>query len=74
MLRTTRTLNIPAKLRVEGNRFSVEGETEILQTDYGIMPFSVLGGALAVKDPLRVIFRIEGVRVAACRDFAPTSC
>ena len=59
----TRALNIPAKLRVEGNRFSVEGETEILQTDYGIMPFSVLGGALAVKDPLRVIFRIEGVRV-----------
>jgi len=59
----TRTLNIPAKLRVEGNRFSVEGETDISQTDYGITPFSVLGGALAVKDPLRVIFRIEGVRV-----------
>jgi polyisoprenoid-binding protein YceI len=59
----TRALKFPAKLKVEGNRFSVEGETDILQTDYGITPFSVLGGALAVKDPLRVIFRIEGVRV-----------
>jgi formylglycine-generating enzyme required for sulfatase activity len=63
----TRTLNIPAKLRVEGNRFSVEGETDIRQTDYGITPFSVLGGALAVKDPLRVIFRIDGVRVGIDR-------
>jgi len=70
----TRTLSLPAQLTVEGGRFSVEGETDIRQTDYGVTPFSVLGGALAVKDPLRVIFRIEGVRVAACRDFSPTSC
>jgi len=70
----TRTLSLPAQLTVEGGRFSVEGETDIRQSDYGITPFSVLGGALAVKDPLRVHFRIEGVRVAACRDFAPTSC
>jgi len=48
---------------VDDGRFSIEGETDILQTDYSITPFSVLGGALAVKDPLRVIFRIEGVRV-----------
>ena len=59
----TRTLNIPVRLTVEGGRFSVEGEADIRQTDYGITPFSVLGGALAVKDALRVIFRIEGVRV-----------
>ena len=70
----TRALNLPAQLTVEDGRFSVEGETDIRQTEFGITPFSVLGGALAVKDPLRVIFRIEGVRVAACRDFAPTSC
>jgi len=61
----TRTLNVPAKLTVEGGRFSVEGETDIRQTDYGITPFSVLGGALAVKDPLRIVFRIEGVRVGS---------
>lgn len=61
----TRALNIPAKLTVEGGRFSIEGATDIRQTDYGITPFSVLGGALAVKDPLRVIFRIEGVRVGS---------
>jgi len=59
----TRALNLPAKLSVDDGRFSIEGETDILQTDYNITPFSVLGGALAVKDSLRVIFRIEGVRV-----------
>jgi YceI-like domain len=61
----TRTLNVPARLTVEGGRFSIEGETDIRQTDYGITPFSVLGGALAVKDSLRVIFRVEGVRVGS---------
>jgi len=60
----TRALDVPAKLTVDGGHFSIEGETEIRQTDYGITPFSVLGGALAVKDPLRVIFRIEGVRIS----------
>ena len=59
----TRALNLPAKLSVDDGRFRIEGETDILQTDYNITPFSVLGGALAVKDPLRVIFKIEGVRV-----------
>ena len=59
----TRPLKVPARLGVEGGRFSIEGEIEIRQTDYSITPFSVLGGALAVKDPLRVIFRIEGARV-----------
>ena len=61
----TRTLNIPVRLTVEGGRFGVEGEADIRQTDFGITPFSVLGGALAVKDPLRIIFRIEGVRVGS---------
>jgi len=61
----TRAVNIPAQLRVEGNRFSIEGETDVRQTDYGITPFSVLGGALAVKDQLRIIFMIEGVRVGS---------
>jgi hypothetical protein len=59
----TRALNLQAKLRVDDGRVSIDGETDILQTDYGITPFSVLGGALAVNDTLRVHFRIEGVRV-----------
>jgi len=60
----TRALNLPAQLKVEGGRFSIEGETDIRQTDYGITPFSVLGGALAVKDQLHIRFRLEGVRVS----------
>ena len=61
----TRSIRIPAKLAADGSRFRIEGEADILQTDFGITPFSVLGGALAVKDLLRIVFRIEGVRVGS---------
>lgn len=70
----TRSVKVPARVKAGNGRLIVEGETGIRQTEYGITPFSVLGGALAVKDQLHVKFRIEGARVAACRDFAPTSC
>jgi polyisoprenoid-binding protein YceI len=63
----TRTLQIPVKLAVEGARFSVQGETDIRQSEFGITPFSVLGGALAVKDELHVIFDVQGVRVNSGR-------
>jgi hypothetical protein len=61
----TRAMKIPAKLAMDGGRFSVEGESDIRQTDFGITPFSVLGGALAVKDQLHIKFRLEGVRVGS---------
>jgi len=30
-----------------------------LQSDFGMQPFSVLAGALAVKDELKIQYRIE---------------
>jgi hypothetical protein len=63
----TRSVKIPAKLAADGSRFRIEGEADVLQTDFGITPFSVLGGALAVKDLLRIVFTIEGVRVGSVR-------
>jgi hypothetical protein len=60
----TRTLQMPAKLAVDKGRFSVQGQADIRQSDFGITPFSVLGGALAVKDELHIIFDVQGVRVS----------
>lgn len=56
-------VQLPAMLRVDEGGFAIEGETALRQTDFGITPFSVFGGALAVKDEVKVRFRIEGLRL-----------
>lgn len=38
---------------------TAQGELSIRQTDFGVKPFSVLGGVLRVKDEVQVMFRIE---------------
>jgi hypothetical protein len=40
------------------------GELRLRQSDFGITPFSVLGGALTVEDELRVRYRLLARRVA----------
>lgn len=54
----TRNITIPATLRVNGNSTETSGEFHVKQTDFGITPYSILGGALAVKNELRIDFRI----------------
>ena len=57
----TRDVTVPATVREQGDRLVAEGEFAILQSDFGIAPFSVALGALQVQDRLRVTFSI------ACR-------
>lgn len=57
----TRDVTVPAAVREQGDRLVAEGEFDILQSDFGIAPFSVALGALQVQDRLRVRFSI------ACR-------
>ncbi len=49
-------------LTVDGlpGRLSVNGSFVLRQTDFGIKPYSVAGGLLAVKDEVIVDFRLEG--------------
>jgi hypothetical protein len=54
-------VTVPAAVREQGDRLVAEGEFDILQSDFGIAPFSVAMGALQVQDRLRVRFSI------ACR-------
>jgi hypothetical protein len=49
----------------QGNaRLVIDGELYVLQSAFGIEPYSVLGGALKVEDRLRVTYRLVVERVA----------
>lgn len=56
----THALEVPARVNRNGPRLSATGELTIRQTDFGITPYSVLGGALAVKDEIRIRFELRG--------------
>ena len=60
----TRPLRIPAKVDAGAERIDVSGSFPINQSDFGIEPFSVLGGALTVQDRVDLTFAIRGVRIA----------
>lgn len=64
----TRNVQIPVELAVNDGRFSTQGEFDIRQTDFDIVPFTVLNGALAVKDQLHILFHLQGERIEAGGD------
>lgn len=52
----TRTLAIPVELREENGVISVKGTVNLKQTDFGLTPFSVMGGAMSVQDQMELRF------------------
>ena len=54
----SREVQVPVKLAVEGAKLTASGEFDILQTEFGIKPFSVALGALEVQDKLHIKFAI----------------
>lgn len=54
----TRELQIRPVVKLEGNRLTATGEFDLLQSDFGIKPFSAALGALAVQDRLHVTFAV----------------
>lgn len=57
----TRTLKVPAQIDADARQVSVSGKLSFNQTDFGITPFSLFGGALAVRDAVDLRFRIQAV-------------
>jgi polyisoprenoid-binding protein YceI len=55
----TRPLTIPVSIHVKGKNLCGEGEFRIHQTQFKINPFTALGGALKVKDELKITFFIS---------------
>jgi polyisoprenoid-binding protein YceI len=56
----TRTQPVLLRLRREGPQLRASGEFVIKQSDFGMEPFSVLGGLMAVQDAIGIGFDLVG--------------
>lgn len=65
----TQTFIVPVELQVTDDALDVSGDFELRQTQFGISPYSVFGGALSVADALRVAFRLHAARVLVPAEF-----
>lgn len=60
----TRSFGVPALVEVGRDTVEVGGSFEFDQSDFGIVPLSILGGAVQVQDRLSLRFRIRSRRSA----------
>jgi hypothetical protein len=58
-----RTQQVPAEIAADAESIVVSGRLAFNQTDFGITPYALLGGAIAVKDGLELRFRIRARRM-----------
>lgn len=56
----TRTVQLPVRIEpaADGRSLQASGSLLLKQSDFGIVPFAVLGGAMAVQDQMELAFRI----------------
>jgi hypothetical protein len=54
----TRSFDVPTQIRLAKGTLTASGELRLLQTQFGITPMSVMGGAMSVQDPMELQFRI----------------
>lgn len=54
----TRSYDVPTRIESSSGTMTASGQVQLLQTDFGITPMSVFGGALSVQDALDVRFSI----------------
>ena len=59
---TTRRMDLPAAVRVDEKQVTARGTARLKQTEFGITPFSVGAGLLAVQDELEIRFDIVAHR------------
>src|SRR5262245_48600849 len=55
---TSRDVEVPMKIEVAGANLTASGEFDVLQTEFGMKPFSVALGALEVQDKLHIKFKV----------------
>jgi hypothetical protein len=59
---TTRSVDVDAGMEPGRDGMDVTGTALLDQSAFGITPFSILGGAIAVQDRVKVTFRIHASR------------
>jgi hypothetical protein len=55
---TERSVEVPTEIRRSPGGLVATGSLTLLQTDFGITPMSVLGGAITVQDQMELRFRL----------------
>lgn len=61
----TRSFDVPVELEVSRVALVASGRLSLDQTAFGIVPYSLLGGAIAVQDRVELRFGIRAVRVGS---------
>lgn len=56
----SREIQLPVDVRLDGDQLTAQGAFALRQSDFGIEPFSALGGLLRVEDTLTIDFRLVG--------------
>ncbi len=51
-------IEVPVEARVDASAMTAKGSFRIRQSDFGIKPFSIVGGAIAVEDEVEIRFEI----------------
>jgi len=64
----THLVRLPLEIESKDDEIVVSGSVSLKQSDYGITPLSILGGAIQVADEVRLRFRI------VARTCAPQAC
>jgi len=59
----TRPIEAPVQFRSAGDEVTATGSLAIEQSQFGIVPFSILGGAIAVQDRVNITFQVVATRV-----------
>lgn len=55
----TRQITVPVAVFKQATGLTVIGSFALLQSDFGITPFSILGGAIQVQDEIKIRFRLQ---------------
>ena len=58
----TRSVDVPLAVVRTDDAIVARGAFRVLQSDFGITPFSIAGGAIAVADAVEISFEIHAVR------------
>jgi polyisoprenoid-binding protein YceI len=64
-------VTVPVQLRMIGGNLTADGELPLLQSNYGIAPIKVGGGAVRVKDKLKLSFHIVAEPLSESEEITP---
>ena len=64
-------VTVPVQLRMIGGNLTADGELPLLQSNYGIAPIRVGGGAVRVKDKLKISFHIVAEPLSETEEITP---